>query len=1073
MSLRNTYTGILLFLCAFFIFLVNVSPVKATACGGDCSVYGCDAVGAPYELSCVGSVCGEYYATCNAASTCILNGGWDTSAPCNSNDCTNIGSTRTSIYIYGACTANCGLNTKVGTCTDQAQNNCAQQDCTSPVVRSPGGTYSDNNCTCVSSNPVAPSSVTAVENDPAPYDYPTRIDVNWSFGAGADGCGLEWGYVCGARANTFSINIDGGAAELTGLAPATRAYTMTVGSWGAHSVVVCASNGFGTTCSASIPFTLTAPTCTVTGQSPTIGCYAAFPDLSGNIGNGADKIQYKVDNENTLTNPWTCDSGWISPVGGYTVCNPLVTDTYYWAAQSQSTNSPIKCTTSTLSPVYSLDVDVDPPGVPAPVITAVDCSGTVSVAWPIVNDVGCFAGVQYHLQTTDDLGGIYQNAWHTSPTTITNAPVIGRVYQAKALSSDNGASHTHQSAYSAGAMWSPGVPYCCPATPTLIPIGSTCNGPAFPDTYRWNSVAGAAGYNLTISKGATQCVNSIAVGNVTTYTLTPGQQAACDALGTGTYSWTIQAAYTGGCAPSSLSAAGSFDFDKTPPPIPVPTITFVTDATCPGKTFVDYSWKDITVDTGADVVLGCAGLNANPYWSQASVVPTPAFWDNVFPINTWGSYISQETSSSYIPGTTLNAHVQSRDVKDNQSAWSSTDTITIPTPSPYPTIHIGGTFMEDINRTCAPMTLVGPVVLNPIISVAPGVTPAVTPSCTTTATDYSCNFTVDNMQGDCVSPNVTILMDGTYTGYGTIGWRSGVGAAQCDGNPIPIAKTVGDPDLDKPIYFTYNTILSLTPGPTPPNASGWFKLSQTSFNSRQSSRQNYIPNNIQKFSVSDTDDSVVDRNIMIGSSGLLLQDGKLEPGANSHINGEVVYSTNNWYTSGYTSTNDINYSKYLEYLKARKDFNIISTTPLSAASFPTNGIYSVRGLADVTLDPTWFDGKTIVLIIENGKTALFSADFIPPNGGSVAILATKIDIDATVKEIDAILIGKTVTTGNSEVDGLKIKGNLIDEDVAGLTLGRNRPDATRPSLFVVFDPALYLKMLPYLSTSTYDWRQIQ
>jgi hypothetical protein len=86
------------------------------------------------------------------------------------------------------------------------------------------------------------------------------------------------------------------------------------------------------------------------------------------------------------------------------------------------------------------------------------------------------------------------------------------------------------------------------------------------------------------------------------------------------------------------------------------------------------------------------------------------------------------------------------------------------------------------------------------------------------------------------------------------------------------------------------------------------------------------------------------------------------------------------------------------------------------------------------------------------------------------VLAKDIIIDSSVAGINAILIGQTVSTGVSTT-GLKIKGNLINESV--LQIDRNQSDGRMPSLFVVFDPKIYLDILPYLSTSTYDWKQIQ
>ena len=268
------------------------------------------------------------------------------------------------------------------------------------------------------------------------------------------------------------------------------------------------------------------------------------------------------------------------------------------------------------------------------------------------------------------------------------------------------------------------------------------------------------------------------------------------------------------------------------------------------------------------------------------------------------------------------------------------------------------------------------------------------------------------------------------------------------------------------------TPTSIPPSPTPtPTIGAWFKLKDSSFNSRQSPRQNGVPNSAQMY---DADDSA-NNYILSGKSGLLVQNVALNPGTNAlDGTGKPIYSQNNWYTNAYQSVDDITYSKYIEYIKARKDFKTVTTLPLTNVSFPTDGVYSVPG--GITLsDTSIFNGKNIVLVVDGtvtfSKKNIATTTFIPATG-SIAVLAKNITIDPDVTEIDAILIGQTVTLDEAAI-GLKIKGNLIDEDAAGLDLTRTQVNPNKPALFVVFDPKMYLDVLPYLSTSTYDWRQIQ
>lgn len=1140
MSLRRCFVSIFVFGIFLLSFFAIVNSVQAVACGGSCagSTAVCDGT-----LTCDNTraartfKCGNRFDTCIGANanhkTCTNNNAWDVTAPCDGTSApesfdtcpsASNGIVRTAAWgALSACSASCGTGTQTQTCNCSASNGCVVT-CLNPTAAC---NATNSPTCCVDSAPIAPYSVSVTNNNPAPYTTPTRVDVRWWFGSGWEGCSQPWGYVCSGRSNTFSIKIDG-VERVTGLASNVLLNTITIGSWGAHTAEVCAANGYATTCSSPTSFTITPPDCTVTGQSPTSGCYTSFPTLSiTSIGDGADSVQYAVDNENSFTDPWVCNSGWRVPGLPYSSCNPA-TGTYYWSVRAQSTNNPILCNTSALSPVYTIGVDktapsipnpalvqvadgatgnyfvttswgdstdtgcagmsampyssemsltnggalvsgwdnrwtagktqttsssypagttlytrvkskdtlgwesawgtnsiviscpalapvdapvitapaasaclasssttinwtyggnwgngcggtytfevregasvlasvgsgvntatvalthgthtiqvcaknnvgstcsasrtfsidIQAPNPPAPVVSAVSCSGSVSVTWPEVSDNGCLGGVQYWLQTKDSAGNWYTNGWTSSLSSIiTNTPVIGRAYQAQALSGDNGASHTYQSGWSGGTQWSTGALYCCPTTPTLIsPIGGiTCNDPTFPSLYQWNAVADATGYNLTISKGVSACVSSFAVGDITSYTLSAGQIAACEALGSGAYSWTIQATYDGGCSPSALSSVGAFTFNKT------------------AQTF-----------------------------------------------------------------------------------------------------HVGGQLVEKVGEDCQDISLMSNFTLEPVISPSEGVTA----DCKMpTMSSYSCDFTINNQSGQCTNPNITVTMKGTYAGYSDIGWRSGGTAGACNGTPTSRTYTPGVIENATPLFFQYDN-----------GGGGWFKMAQTSFNSRMSGRLNYLPASITAY---DQDDSAVNRYLIEGSSGNIMQSEPVAIGAS-----DMPYSANNWYTTNYSANTDISYSKYIDYIKARKSYTKIT----DLTEIEGDGIYSIS--TPVTLTAAQFDGKKVVLVVEGAAATFSGATFIPANG-SLALVAKDIIIDPTVTEIDAILVGQTVSTGEAPV-GLKIKGNLISE--SAVDVKRTQTNARKPSLFVVFNPKTYLDVLPYLSTSTYDWRQIQ
>jgi len=719
-------------------------------------------------------------------------------------------------------------------------------------------------------------------------------------------------------------------------------------------------------------------------------------------------------------------------------------------------------------------IDTTAPLVPSISSTNANCGGSIAFSWPDVNDAGrgCFGNVDYQLQIVDGVTWPVNN-WMSSPswptingwtksyasntTTVRNsAPQVGTAYKARALSSD--ASYVNKSTWSAGSVWTTGIEYCCSNPITgLTTNGVTCNSPStFPTTYSWNKDNNATGYVFSIPVcGPTGLTKTIVGKDANSVVLSQDEINTCAAaLPTGTVTWTVFPTYPGTCA-SQITQA-TFNFDKTPPPIPVPTISLIPNAACIGQYFLGYTWNAVT-DDGTNPILGCAGLDMvtnQPYWSQAQASPItapPEFSVNVFSganANDWTTLRLQQTGS-HDPGSTIYTHVRSRDKLDNQSAWSGYETTIIPTPLPYPTIHIAGPIKEIVGSETLDMNIPS---TNPI-SFTPSFNPStgVGATCVTSGPTYACNVTFSSVPNSCTAPTTTMGMSGSYSGYDSFGWND---------FPTGIVLNVTPATHENPTLY-----LKYTP-PVDGGAGAWFKLKDTSFLSRVG-RQNIIPNNVRGYDLTDLDTS---HNTLSGNSGLLLQNDSLIPGGNAGWPSAVVYSTKNWHTIGYTSTDDVSYAQYLDYMNSRKTFTDLgSRTTLSSSLFPADGIYKVTGNISIA-DATEFAGKNVVLYVD-GSIA-FTGDFTPTAGSSVAILAKNISISSTVKEIDAVLIAQqSVDVGTAQL-GLKIKGNLINES-ATFTLTRTQSSLTKPSLFVEFDPQAYLNLLPYLSTSTYDWRQIQ
>lgn len=161
-------------------------------------------------------------------------------------------------------------------------------------------------------------------------------------------------------------------------------------------------------------------------------------------------------------------------------------------------------------------------------------------------------------------------------------------------------------------------------------------------------------------------------------------------------------------------------------------------------------------------------------------------------------------------------------------------------------------------------------------------------------------------------------------------------------------------------------------------------------------------------------------------------------------------------------------SSFLSYVRARKEYKVIT----DLGEITGSGIYVYSGDLAISSNVTPFNQPYKIVLIVSGAVTISAAPdntFTPI--GTAAIVATTINFDSTITEAHGVFVGRTVSTGTNATQGLKIVGNLI----AQTTLSNNRewPTTTRPSVFIKFDQAKYISLLPYLSTASYQWRQIQ
>jgi len=608
--------------------------------------------------------------------------------------------------------------------------------------------------------------------------------------------------------------------------------------------------------------------------------------------------------------------------------------------------------------------------------------------------------------------------------------------------------HAVKDVFSAGTA-GPTIDCCTSAAPTEKPVvtapaTSTCFGSTtVPISWTfgsgWGEDCGSGTDTFSIKDGATTILNNISsTTRSVNLTLAAGSHtlSVCANNGVGT-----------NCSLSVQSPV--IGVDITPPPVPIPTYTLTSDPACRGKYYLNMGWNGV-----ADS--GCGGLSSTPYWAQVSNASTVDASGGFSTINsawsannTWLNVLAETSSASYTPGTTLYGHVRSRDAFDNQSAWSTTDTVVIPTPSPYPTIHIAGSYSEDVGTTVG-TTCVDGISINPaLLTIRPTIIPnvGVTPVCSVSANSYACDITVDNQHGACVDPNLSINVVATYTGYETVTLRTG-NVCTGGGGETSITAVPGDVEVGNSLFFR-----------TASGITNWFKLKDASFMNRLDGRQNIIPNAISAFDATDNSST---HHMLIGTAGVFTKSNAIDVGPNAADgDGNPVYSSTNWYNT-HALQDDIDVARYREYIAARKT----STTITTLDEITGDGIYILQNSVVIT-DDSIFDGKKVVLVGQSGTTITIGTQINPANG-SLALVADTIAIDSTVPYIKGILVANTIQTGTSST-GLKVEGNVIAKNP--MTLDRTQSNQALPSLYVVVDPVQYINLLPYFSINLYDWKE--
>jgi hypothetical protein len=281
------------------------------------------------------------------------------------------------------------------------------------------------------------------------------------------------------------------------------------------------------------------------------------------------------------------------------------------------------------------------------------------------------------------------------------------------------------------------------------------------------------------------------------------------------------------------------------------------------------------------------------------------------------------------------------------------------------------------------------------------------------------------------------------------------------GSPIPTGPTGtgnGGGATNTPPPATRTPTPSHTPVPTPTTGAGpWIKVKDSSFVSVNPLFDS-IPLNPVVYDSSDTTQAY----FLIGASGVgLASDINV-----TNLNTNAKVNSPNWQNIYEASNYSMTPANFIAYIKARKEFKEITATD----QIDSDGIYLYKGTDPLTLAtvPGEFNQYDVVLV-SAGTINVNMANFNPTK--SIALIADNINFAATTTAAKGIFITSTLTTGTAANQGLKIDGNFAAQ--TSLVNNRKWTDPKKPSLFVTFNPSIYLDLLPYLSVANYEWRQLQ
>jgi len=211
-----------------------------------------------------------------------------------------------------------------------------------------------------------------------------------------------------------------------------------------------------------------------------------------------------------------------------------------------------------------------------------------------------------------------------------------------------------------------------------------------------------------------------------------------------------------------------------------------------------------------------------------------------------------------------------------------------------------------------------------------------------------------------------------------------------------------------------------------------------------------------------------ERYLIIGEAGVVSANGLIN--INFPPNNEFLLSNKNWRISSYNK-NVIFGRKFMDYAKSRKmthDINSIAEIKKEMINIITTD--------ELVVDSNLKNFSPAVLIVRKKRGEGFGKIVFRSQSGSketdqegIFFYADEIEFNEEITRATGIFFANRVTFNSSE-EGFKIVGNLISN--SEVSIQQREDDYKKPSFFLVFDAKQYLKLLPLISFSNYDWFQI-